>query len=440
MLNTKNQDDVINIWEKYNSSQKIVKDTKGQDIPDIDNQRINCQKTLIGIIEDYLKKISTVGQFKTAIDSFNKRNNYWGFTATKGQMFFNQLVKSGLEEEKKLNDVLMKTIIQPQNIEEASSKIDLLDKYCQKFFNTAKDKRTVPNPGSICYFLSYFWQVYDYEKWPIMYTSLIEAFAEINLWERKETQSKTYKYFYELNNEIKSLISSTTGRKVSYWDIEHAFWNFKGNPNKKQKPQLTKSEPSESMETIAPSFVMSDYLIPKISKLVDIGNDREQSSAKKGYLFEQLVAEAFKQLDFEVEIYGQGTGRNPDVIVKHREDNTAFLVDAKAYSEGYSLGLDNRAIKEYINIHCPKLLKEGYKKIGFIIVCNSFNSDLDEFINEITWNTEVKRFILLSTEALLYLVAYKTRDKQNLNTIIESIVSIKNPITADKIISEFEDV
>lgn len=94
---------------------------------------------------------------------------------------------------------------------------------------------------------------------------------------------------------------------------------------------------------------MSDYLIPKVSRLVELGNKTEKYASAKGSEYEKLVAEIFKQLDFEVEILGQGSGRNPDAIIKLREENTAFLVDAKAYSNGYSLGIDDRAIKEYIN-------------------------------------------------------------------------------------------
>lgn len=148
----------------------------------------------------------------------------------------------------------------------------------------------------------------------------------------------------------------------------------------------------------------------------------------------------FKLLDFDVEILGQGKGRNPDAILRFREENTAFIVDAKAYSNGYSLGIDDRAIKEYINHYCPKLQKEGYKKVGFIIISNAFKSELDGFINAITWETDIKRFILLTSEALLYLLAYKTKDTLNLTTIIERIIGFSNPVDAQQIIEEFDDV
>jgi len=181
-------------------------------------------------------------------------------------------------------------------------------------------------------------------------------------------------------------------------------------------------------------------LIPKISNLIKVGEDSEKSAAAKGSEYEKIVAEIFRMLEFEIEFLGQGSGRNPDLILKFRQENTAFIVDAKAYGKGYSLGIDDRAIKEYILHHCPKLYKEGYKKVGFIIVSNSFKSNFDSFINEITWNTDIKRFILLTSEALLYLFAYKMKDNLNLDLIIEKLISCGSLIEASNIIEEFEDV
>ena len=98
-----------------------------------------------------------------------------------------------------------------------------------------------------------------------------------------------------------------------------------------------------------------------------------------------------------------------------------------------------RPVREKI-FYCPKLQKEGYKKIGFIIVSNSFKSSFDNFNNDITWNTDTKRFVLLTSEALLYLLAYKTKDKLNLSSIIDTIISFGNLVTAQNVIEEFDDV
>jgi len=431
------------IWDNYIKTNKLVLDTKGNELPNIDDSRKEAIEHIKQIVSQFQASTLNIYEFKTSIDSFNKRNNLWGFTATKGQMFFNQLVKNSESKIEKLTELLKNCIAKPNNLEEALSKIESLENYCLAIFTKAKDKRKVPNPGSVGYFLSYFWQIQDHLAWPILYTSLINAYSELEIWEEKATQKESYEFFFQLNEEIKKVLEDHSKKETTNWDAEHAFWNFKGNPN---KPEPKKKEPKivdveeETVISINASFELSDYLIPKVAKLIELGSQTDKSASSKGSDYEKLVAEIFKQLDFEVEILGQGSGRNPDAILRLREENTAFIVDAKAYTNGYSLGVDDRAIKEYINHYCPKLQKEGYKKIGFIIVSNSFKSNFDSFINEITWNTDIKRFILLTSEALLYLLAYKTKDRLGLSTIIESIIGFGNPVEAQNIIEEFDDV
>ncbi len=101
---------------------------------------------------------------------------------------------------------------------------------------------------------------------------------------------------------------------------------------------------------------------------------------------------------------------------------------------------DERAIKEYINHYCPKLKKEGIQRIGFIIVSNAFKSGFSEFINDVTWKTDIKRFVLLSSDALLHLLAYRIKDQKTLSEIVEAIISLGTTISAQDIIQQFDDI
>jgi len=91
----------------------------------------------------------------------------------------------------------------------------------------------------------------------------------------------------------------------------------------------------------------------------------------------------------------------------------------------------------FSHIHSPKIRKSLG---GLNAYTNEFKTNFDNFINEITWNTEIKRFILLTSEALLYLLAFKTKNKLSLTTIIESIIGFGNPVTSKNIVDEFDDV
>lgn len=444
MISEKIQQEITNIWDTYVKANKTVFDTKGNAFENIDDSRVKAIEEINVLINNFLSGGSTVHEFKTTLDSYNKRNNLWGFTATKGQMFFNQLTKTNEQNIDKLTSLLKDVIQEPKDLKDALAKIEALEKFTDNFFSKAKDKRKAPNPGSVGYFLSYFWQIHNQQRWPIMYTSLINAYTDLGIWTSQQSQKEYYEFFYNLNEETKTILKKHSKKDITNWDAEHAFWNYTGKPvvvyKKAKEENLAISADLVEEIKIKANFDITEYLIPKVAKLIELGNESEKSGSAKGSQYEKLVSEIFKQLDFEVEVHGQGSGRNPDAIIKFREENTAFIVDAKAYSNGYILGTDDRAIKEYINYHCPKLIKEGYKKMGFIIVSNSFKPKFDSFINEITWTTDIKRFILLTSEALLYLLAYKTKDKLNLASIIESIVGFGNPVTAQNVIDEFDDI
>ncbi|MFK7935099.1 MAG: hypothetical protein AB8G22_16425, partial [Saprospiraceae bacterium] len=93
MIEPQKKKQIIQIWDNYIKSNKIVLDTKGNELPNIDETRKKAIVQLKKFIQQFVSKKIDIYEFKTTIDSFNKRNNLWGFTATKGQMFFNQLVK-----------------------------------------------------------------------------------------------------------------------------------------------------------------------------------------------------------------------------------------------------------------------------------------------------------------------------------------------------------
>ena len=218
------------IWDNYISANKTVLDTKGNVINNIDESRIKAIEEIKLIVSNFLKGNINVYEFKTTLDSYNKRNNLWGFTATKGQMFFNQLTKNNEQSIDKLTALLKEVIAEPKDLKDALNKIESLEKFCSIIFTKAKDKRKAPNPGSVGYFLSYFWQVHNYQKWPVVYTSLTNAFKELNIWSEHQTQKEDYEYFYNLNEEIKAILKTHTKRDISNWDAEHSFWNFTGKP------------------------------------------------------------------------------------------------------------------------------------------------------------------------------------------------------------------
>lgn len=442
---------IITIWDKYISDNKKEHERIGEGLDSIDEKRIVAIGKLKIIIEEFLLNKMEIAEFKTNIDSFNKQNNLWGFTSVKGQMFFNLLLNTCESEEQKqrLCTLLKDCIVEPKDLGDALKKIEKLEKYTESIFSKAPDKRKAPNPGSVCYFLSYFWQIQNRILWPVMYSSMIVSFTDIGLWQNPKTKKEAYEEFFKFNEEIKQILSLHIKRNISNWDAEHAFWNFRTVTAYPKKSTLSTKEeehvevpidnPDSTLKVA--TFDINTYLIPFIANLVELGNDSEGSSSAKGSKFEKAVCEVFKQLGFAVESLGQGTGREPDLIAIHKEENVAFIVDAKAYAKGYMMSTaDERAIEEYISHYCPKLKREGINKIGFLIVSNSFRTDFANYINKITWKTDIKRFSLITSEALLHLLAYKSKDQLPLSEIIETIIGLGITITSQDVIQKFDDI
>lgn len=442
---------ITSIWDKYITDNRKVLDTKGNDLEDIDSKRVEAIEALKIIVQDFIASTIDLAEFKTKIDSYNKQKNLWGFTSIKGQMFFNLLFKTSETEEQtqKLTKLLIQCVAEPKDLSDALNKIEILDRYVSAIFNKVSDKRKAPNPGSVCYFLSYFWQIHNSQLWPVMFSSMIVSFTDIGIWQDSKSQKEAYELFFKLNEEIKQILSAHTGKNITNWDAEHSFWNFRtvkgSSPQKETIPNEQKQIDSSKEVTISAlaeaSFDIYDYVPRVVANLIELGRETEVSGSVKGSKYEKVVCEVFRQLGFAVQQLGQGSGREPDLIAIYKEENVAFIVDAKAYANGYMMGAaDERAIKEYINHYCPKLKKEGIQRIGFIIVSNSFKSKFEDYINDITWKTDIKRFVLLTSDAILHLLAYRIKDQKSLSEIVDAIISLGTNITSQDIIQQFDDI
>jgi hypothetical protein len=267
MLSEETQSEITSIWDKFIETNKTVLDTRGRVINDIDQRRLIAIEDIKGMIAAFIEGKVSIDEFKTSLDGYNKRNNLWGFSAIKGQMFFNQLTKSSEQNRPELVALLKRLIAEPRNLFEASGKLDELESFIRGIYLTAKDKRKVPNPGSIGYFLSYFWQIHDHQEWPIIYTSLTRAFSDLGIWQDHPSQKETYEAFYQLNDDIKGILKQHAHREIDNWDVEHAFSQLSGIPaSTSEKSKKTVAPPFDQSDEVqvSSSFELSDYLIPKV--------------------------------------------------------------------------------------------------------------------------------------------------------------------------------
>lgn len=113
----------------------------------------------------------------------------------------------------------------------------------------------------------------------------------------------------------------------------------------------------------------------------------------------------------QVEPFGQGKGRVADFIAKADRERLALIVDAKARSEGYSLGTEDRKFLEYAITHGRKLQAEGFDKIYLVIVAVAFRErDLDQLAAYLD-NSPIRSVDLITATALMRIVEDSIRER-----------------------------
>ncbi|HEV2914359.1 MAG TPA: hypothetical protein VGX92_13865 [Pyrinomonadaceae bacterium] len=401
---------------------------------DLDRQRLSLiDNELKPLTSKYLSDQLTLSKFKTKIDSINKRNQLWGFKGIKGQMFFN-LMLNVADDESECDQELKTAIALPTNEEIASSRIKTFASYIKRIgeqhVEAGGSKHGKPNVSSVPFFLSYFWQVQDRETWPIYYTNSVNVMNDLNLWQQTGDLAADYIAYKQINEKLAEVFTKESGKSFGLYGVEHVFW-FKGsNPYGENKSTVNEApataiivnERLEDKPTIIDKLQIKsrlpDSYVPPIVAISPVmaRNDQSLREAAKASgtslerAFEKSIDAAFTILGYETKLLGQGKGRVPDGLALSVDDSYAILWDAKVRSEGYSMGTDDRAIKEYIVTQSRDLKRRrGLRNIYYFIISSDFMDDYDDSIRSIKMETDVNEVCLVEADALVAMVDAKLR-------------------------------
>jgi hypothetical protein len=299
----------------------------------------------------------------------------------------------------------------------AAKAINNLGAFIQDISQNLPDRRAAPKSGSVPYFLSYFWQIQDPQRYPVYYTSMLDVLRDRNLWSPPSDLGLAYGEFYRLNHELIDLFSKEAGRKLTLYDVEHAFW-FAAQPEASDSGETVVDKPKSDKTTPLPPPALPDSYFPPIVAILPrlACNDpgiaalcqAQGISIEK--VFENRLGILFQMLGYETTTLGQGHGRVPDGIAVCREFHYAIVYDAKVRQNGYLMGADDRAIREYITANTNRLRKDGIRSIYFMIVSSSFAGDHDHAIRSLKMETGASEILLVEVDALLGLLEARLRD------------------------------
>ncbi|HEQ99136.1 MAG TPA: hypothetical protein ENO22_07330 [candidate division Zixibacteria bacterium] len=390
-----------------------------------DKERLRVIETeLRPLLEDFMASRIGLSEFKTKVDGINKRENHWGFKGIKGQMFFNMVVNvaDDLEE---CEQEIKTAIALPADEQIASSRIKTFHSYIKRLIEdwveAGNTWQGAPKAPSIPFFLSYFWQIQDWKTWPVYFTSSVRAMTDLNLWQPSDDMARNYLDFKHILEELAELFSKKSGKPFGLYSVEHVFWyiekketgdNGGGNGGKPGAEEGI-------LATIKNIGLLPESYVPPIVSVLpymarnheDLTEAVKRSGSTLDRLFEKYLDAAFTVLGYHTKLLGQGVGRVPDGLALSYDDYYAIIWDAKVRTKGYSMGTDDRTIRDYVTTQSRDLRKRGqFRNIYYMIISSSFADDYDDAIRLIKMETDVNEVVLAEAKAIVELVDTKLRD------------------------------
>jgi hypothetical protein len=395
-----------------------------------DKQRVELIAGELGqLVAAYLAGNVPLEEFKTKIDSVNKRHENWGFKGIKGQMFFNMLVNVA-HDPAECDQEIKAAIAVPSNEDIARSRIRTFSSYVRRigdaYVEGGGKKQGRPKPGSILFFLSYFWQIQDRRTWPVFYTNSVNMMTDLNLWQPTEDLADDYITFKHLHEELAEAFTRASGRPFNLYDVEHVFWFKGGNPYDAVQQVIAQNDvataatqaPTHTLQTTVEESLVrlpESYVPPIVSVLPRIARNEDgfealaqASGISLPKSFEKAIHAAFTIMGYDTKLLGQGMGRVPDGLAFDSDNSYAIMWDGKIRESGYNMGTDDRAIREYVHSQGPSLRR--FRNIYYLVVSSKFLDDFDSSIRSIKMETEISEVCLLEAAALVAMVEIKLRN------------------------------
>lgn len=366
---------------------------------ELDSKRLEViESELKPVLKQFFEGSLELTEFKTKIDSINKRHECWGFKGIKGQMFFNQLVNTAADQQNECAAELRSVLSVPQTEDHCTSRLRTFLLYVQRIgeelVQSGGSKASRPKLSSVPFFVTYFWQLLAPNVWPVQYTNSVNTLTDINFFQPTGDYVADYITFKHLHEELAELFSQHSNRKFSLYEVEHWLWYL----DHSDEPPTPKPIPPVSASSDGKNAVSHDSYVPPIVAVLPAlaRNDKaivevlESTGTGASRAFEKSINASFTILGFETQLLGQGSGRVPDGVAINRDDSYALLWDAKIRSDNYRMGTDDRAIREYVSSQSAHLKKRNHlRNIYYCIVSSCFMTSFEDAISSLKMETHI---------------------------------------------------
>jgi hypothetical protein len=320
----------------------------------------------------------------------------------------------------------------------------------EELIHAGGNRRSRPKPGSVPFFVSYFWQVQQRDLWPVYYTNSVQVIAALNLWEETGEVGNDYLSYKRLHDALVELFSKTAGRAFSLYDVEHVFWFTGGKPIKGyERDSEVKTGTRHEIDRPKTGVDLSDSYLPPVVAIIPAlaSNDPSlrDAASEAGTTIDRALEKscnaALTILGYETKLLGQGKGRVPDGQAIAPHESYALLWDAKVREGGYSMGTDDRTIREYIGSQSRELKRRGLRNIYYVIISSGFTDEFDDLIRTLKMDTDVSEVCLLEATALVEIVNQRLRSPLTItlgSDGLQRLFCVSGKISVDDVIESLE--
>jgi len=223
MLSEGQIETVVEAWRKFESVDFQYASSKGE-THELGQQNDRRRKELpqrFDLLSQFLEGEIDAESLRAEMAGMAQSNKLWGFSGWGGAVFFDYLLKSVRKSgDVDIDSLLRETLKPPEGHDAAREKITNLERVVGTLREADLEMANLPRKGDVPYFLSYFWQLDEPDEYPIYYKSMRNVFEEMDIWTESEDLGESYVDFWQINEDIRTILESETSRDIHLWEIE----------------------------------------------------------------------------------------------------------------------------------------------------------------------------------------------------------------------------
>lgn len=179
------------------------------------------------LIMDYLTESIDFDDFKTRVINANQRRDVWDFLGMEGQGFYDAYAAAA-PDVKARDRELREAVAAPTSNNLARVKIQDFVSHVKRH-GAQLNETGSPDPASIPYFLSWFWQCQDRDTWPVYQPTCVTGMLRLNLLQTTDDLADDYVVFKQIYEELADAFKNRGGKFFGCYEVERVLRHAAGS-------------------------------------------------------------------------------------------------------------------------------------------------------------------------------------------------------------------